>query len=934
MADLTRTVKVLFQGEDDISPTLLSITRGVDKFGEGAAAIGEPFAKITTAVFALDAALLALVAGGLSIATIQFASFEDRMLKVKGVLGATTPEYEALTDVVKDLGLTTRFTAEEAAGGLEFLALAGLSVDESISALPDVLNLAQASAVSLGEAADLVTNVLAGYGKEVSALGEVNDVLTATFTNSNTSLTQLAKAFQSVGPVASALGFSIEETAAVLGVLGNAGFQAEKGGTALRNIMLALVAPAGNMGKLMKELGVDTTELGVDFADSRNALDSLGVSVKDTATGKLLPFTDILDQIKAGLDKIPDSADRTATVVEIFGKRGGPQLQALLLQGSDAVQGLQDKIGSLGGVTQKIADEMESGFGGVLRAIRSALEGVTLEVGEKSAAAVKEGAEGAVAILRAVAAQVDSNTFKPLFDVLEDAGDRLGEILQGMSEDLPGAFKGVDFDELVKSFEDLVKTVGDIFKGLDIDISTPKGLGEAIQSVVNSTESLVKVTDGIVSSFEPIIKAVGGITDALNGLDPEMQKSIGSFIGFASQLTIVAGVLSVGGALLGGLKLLAGALTSGGLLATGLTFIGGLLTGPIGLAALLTAASVAAVNFSVGALGEEFDAPIKKFDEFGHKIIEMVGQLENIPVSTQIDVITLVQSGELERAQSLLTQLTLENFGIEFDIIADTGEIVTLKDGIESIPEDKTVDIGVELNDAEIEEIKKAFGMLEEDKTVEITVGADITPAQDKISWFDEDGKYHEIVIDAETTGLDKAQADIEKIPKEKLVEIQLQGDIDTDIARISSQADIVQAAFEWTARVDIAEAEAAARGVEAAFEAAGETVGSLTDATSDMFSSLLEGFGDLSSLDQEEFTGLIEDQMALQERALEAQIKLNDAQVAYMDAKAAALKSGDSLITIDSTGLEPALELIMFEILEKIQIRASEESSEFLLGI
>jgi hypothetical protein len=81
-------------------------------------------------------------------------------------------------------------------------------------------------------------------------------------------------------------------------------------------------------------------------------------------------------------------------------------------------------------------------------------------------------------------------------------------------------------------------------------------------------------------------------------------------------------------------------------------------------------------------------------------------------------------------------------------------------------------------------------------------------------------------------------------------------------------------------------------------------------------------------------FLDIIREQVAMEERALDMQEKLIEAQVEYMQAKADALRDGEGLIKIESDGLEPALEMIMWQILEKVQLRVNEESAEFLLGL
>jgi len=161
-----------------------------------------------------------------------------------------------------------------------------------------------------------------------------------------------------------------------------------------------------------------------------------------------------------------------------------------------------------------------------------------------------------------------------------------------------------------------------------------------------------------------------------------------------------------------------------------------------------------------------------------------------------------------------------------------------------------------------------------------------------------------------------------------------LQGDIDTEIELIKAQAETVQTAMEWTAKADIAQAEAAAEVTKEAFDTAGESVLALTEATSSMFGELLGNWEKLSGLEQMAFFDLLEDQQEQQNKLIESQIKLTDAQVEYLERKAEAFDRGDALISIDTTGVEPALEMVMWEILEKVQLRANEEAAEFLLGL
>jgi hypothetical protein len=166
------------------------------------------------------------------------------------------------------------------------------------------------------------------------------------------------------------------------------------------------------------------------------------------------------------------------------------------------------------------------------------------------------------------------------------------------------------------------------------------------------------------------------------------------------------------------------------------------------------------------------------------------------------------------------------------------------------------------------------------------------------------------------------------------MLEIMLQGDIDKEIESIKASAETVQTAMEWTAKVDRAEAEAAADMVTSAFEASASAVESLSTSTADMFGSLLGAWGELQQGDKWDFMDILEDQQDAQNKLIDAQIELTKAQEEYLEAKTESIKKGDGQIKIDGTGLSPALEMVMWEILELVQVRATAENADFLLGL
>ena len=299
-------------------------------------------------------AIPAAAMAGLAIVSLKsFATFEKQLVRAGAVSNATAAELTALEDAARDMGRTTMFTATQSAEALAFLAMAGNDATTSIKALPSVLQLAAAGSLELGQAADIVTNVMAGMQLSVGDLGRANDVLVTAFTSANTNLQQLGQAFKFVGPVAANAGVSFEETAAALALMGNRGIQASMAGTGLRGAIVRLLSPSKEAAKIM---------------------DRLGIVAKDSA-GKMLPLKDIVKQLEA-------ASITTGDAMTIFGLRAGPAMLGLVAEGSKALEDLTEKMLESGGTAKRISDAQLATFSGQMLIVKSAIESVAIEIGK------------------------------------------------------------------------------------------------------------------------------------------------------------------------------------------------------------------------------------------------------------------------------------------------------------------------------------------------------------------------------------------------------------------------------------------------------------------------------------------------------------------------------------------------------------------------
>ena len=184
--------------------------------------------------------------------------FEDAMARVKSVCNATTEEMQMMTAEARKMGETTRYTATEAAKAMENLVRNGLSAQQATKALSSVLQLAQANAIGLDEAAVILTNTLNMFNLSVNEAARVNDVLSSTAANTATNVSELYDALANAAPVASVLGFNIEEVNAALGALAQRGVKGADAGTQLRMAFVKLTDPA--ILKKLKDYNINIDE--------------------------------------------------------------------------------------------------------------------------------------------------------------------------------------------------------------------------------------------------------------------------------------------------------------------------------------------------------------------------------------------------------------------------------------------------------------------------------------------------------------------------------------------------------------------------------------------------------------------------------------------------------------------------------------------------
>jgi len=282
--------------------------------------------------------------------------FESSMARVKALSGATNEEFKRLNSTARQLGASTTFSASEVGQGMQYLAMAGFKANETIKAMPGLLNLASAGQTDLAMTSDIASDILSGFGLKAKDMGNVSDILAKTFTTANTDLAQLGETMKYVGPVARKAGMSLEEASAMAGLLGNVGIKGSQAGTTLRKMLLSLAAPSSGASKTLKKLGVDTLDAN---GNMRNMVEILGDVAKAT--------------------KGMGSGEQLAIYKDIFGEEAAAGVAELISkEGAKGITKYLDVIKNYKGTASRIAKQQNDTVKGSFKALGSALEGVSI----------------------------------------------------------------------------------------------------------------------------------------------------------------------------------------------------------------------------------------------------------------------------------------------------------------------------------------------------------------------------------------------------------------------------------------------------------------------------------------------------------------------------------------------------------------------------
>ena len=335
----------------------------MDKLGDTFNRGGEKLRAIGDAMKPVSRVLTA----GFALSTKKAIDFESQMNTTKSLLADTIPTADELNSTTQKLGESSKGWAKQYGistssinEGMQEIIKKGFDANQTIAAMPAILDAAKASGDDFNVVMNASTNILRQFGLEAKDTNRVTDSLTYVANKTSAGFSDMGLAMEYIGPVAHSLGMSIEETSAAIGLLSDNGIAGEKAGTALRGALSKLLKPSKSNAKAMRELGF---------------------SVEEFQSGSL-KLPDIIDRIKEST-KGWTEAERSSAIARAFGVEAQTGMNALINQGGDALRNLTKETENARGYTKKLADELSKSSKNGVERFKSSLEVLQINIGQK-----------------------------------------------------------------------------------------------------------------------------------------------------------------------------------------------------------------------------------------------------------------------------------------------------------------------------------------------------------------------------------------------------------------------------------------------------------------------------------------------------------------------------------------------------------------------
>jgi len=460
-------------------------------------------------------------------------NFDTAMSQVAATMGTTVDKIENVKAKAEEMGRTTKYTATEAAEGMNILAQAGLSADEQISGIGTVLNLASAGAMSLEESASYTAGAVKGFGDSMGNASYYADLMAKGATLANTNVRGLGEAFSGSAATAKNYGQAADSVTLSLLRLAEQNVTGSEASTALNRAMADLYTPTDDASKALDQLKVSAYKTNGEAKDFNDLVDELNGSLQGmTAEQKNNALATIFTtQGLQAFNKMTASSDAT---VQKFWKGIQDSSGSAAQQAATQLDNLKGDITLLSSATEGLELGFYNTFSG---AIRGAIKGVTSEVSGLAEAMESGGISGALSKL----AQDAINFSGQLPGLTKIGGDLINGLISSVTQNSGSITTAVG--QLLNNLASTISTGLNVFTSVGVNLLTtiasgmtqgiPTFLGQALPMLTQFTESLrsnagklinaglaliQNIAQGLINSIPVLIAYVPTIITNLAGI--------------------------------------------------------------------------------------------------------------------------------------------------------------------------------------------------------------------------------------------------------------------------------------------------------------------------------------------------------------------------------------------------------------------------------
>lgn len=427
------------------------------------------------------------------------SSFEAAMSGVEGVSGATKQEVSQLSDKAKEIGANTKLSAEQAAGAMMNLSVAGWQVQETLDGVDGVVYLARAANMDLAESAQIAADNIATFNLQASDTTHIADMLAYAQAHSNTTASQLGQAYKNSAANMNAAGQTIETTTAILEALANNGLRSAESGTALAAVMR-------DMTSKMEDGAIAIGDTSVKVMDSR---------------GNFRDMLDILKDVEKATNGMGD-AQKQAALLSTFTSDSIKALNMMLNTGADEIAGYREELENCAGAAEEMGDTMDDNLEGATAAFNSAVESLEITIYEKFSGPLKAATEMATSAVSSI-----TKAITPQKDAVNEVYDSI--------------------IESTEKLKDNVKSIGETFTGSMEEVQNVSDLAErleALNEVENRTTIQKQEMSEIVNTLSASIPQLKGAydeeNDSLSVTNGELENLVKNYKRTAVEQALVA----------------------------------------------------------------------------------------------------------------------------------------------------------------------------------------------------------------------------------------------------------------------------------------------------------------------------------------------------------------------------------------------------------